>query len=111
MASGTKKMLQTQLLVDTITREDVSIGTSGTAAYGNYTFDSSHGDITKSGYTPIAIVGYRIATGTHSGTGATFVMCYGAILTSTTSASLYIRNTGSSTAKVNLSVDVLYRKD
>ena len=111
MATGTYKVPQSQLLVDTITRDNLTIGTSGTAAWGNYTFDSSHGDITKEGYTPIAVVGFRVANATSSGTNASFIMCYGATLTSATDAVISIRNVGSSSAKVKLSIDVLYQKN
>ena len=112
MASGTINAPQSQLIVDSVYRDNISLTTSGTGAYGNYVFDADHSaDITKAGYTPIAIAGWQISVASSSGTNASYVMCYGATLSSTTSATMSVRNVGSSSAKIKMTIYILYRKD
>ena len=62
-------------------------------------------DVTKSGYTPIGIVGHGM-----TGTNATWCFAYSRVLSGTT-AKVLVRNYSGSAASITSYVDILYRKN
>lgn len=64
----------------------------------------------KTGYTPIGVVGYRIANASNNGANCTYCFPFYVRLVSDT-AHIYCRNTYTDTAKVEGIVDVLYVKN
>lgn len=73
----------------------------------NATFDIT---ITKSGYTPLGIVGWGIYSASSNGANNGWCTPYGVGMPNTATARFVIRNYASSAAKVKLRVYVLYRK-
>lgn len=108
MASGTYKVPQTQMLVESVTKDNMSMAGD---SFDYWSFNANTVPITKTGYTPVGVVGFRIANATSSGVNGTRCMCYGAYLVSSTEARVYIRNLSSATAKFQITLYILYQKD
>ena len=66
--------------------------------------------VAKTGYTPLGIVGWNFANATSSGTGRSLVYLTKLYLSGTT-ATISVRNSTTTAAKVKLTIFVLYRKN
>ena len=78
-----------------------------TVSGGNYN-ESISKTITKTGYTPIGVIGYAIVNASSSGTRATYCFPTRIRLATTTTVGITVRNTSSSDAKIRIYFDVLY---
>lgn len=68
-------------------------------------------DVTKSGYVPIGVCGFRVGNASSSGTGSSYISVYRLELSDDTTVTYAMRNNNSSSAKVKLWVYVLYRQN
>lgn len=90
------------LLISQVSVDNISVSGS---SYKSDTFSAS-----KSGYTPIAVAGYAFANASSSGVNCSHIFAYRMTLDGT-NISYGIRNTNSQTAKIKISVNVLYLKN
>lgn len=103
MADGIYYNPEPQLTVDTVSLDNQTI--SGNS-YDNFSIAT-----TKSGYTAIGVVGWEIQNATSSGTNATNCTLYRYYKSSAGNATFYVKNNGSSSAKIRMVAYVLYRKN
>ena len=108
MATGSKQAPQPQLLIDTVTRINL---TPSSGNYIYYVFKADNSTIIKDGYTALGIVGWQVKNSESNGSGATYARVNAVYLESSTEARLYMTNTSSSTGKIDVSINVLYVKD
>lgn len=90
------------LIVDQVSLDNFSVSADSPA---ETTISAS-----KTGYTPVGVVGWRITNATTSGTRADYLRAYVLSLSGTT-LDVGVRNGSSSAAKVKITVDILYRKN
>lgn len=74
-------------------------------------YDYADFTVTKSGYTPIGIVSTYLANASSSGTGGASAVLTQSAMRSSTVARVQIRNTGSSTMKILVTLKILYLKN
>ena len=67
--------------------------------------------ITKSGYTPINIVGWRLLNASTNGVNCSWCEVYGVYLSNSTTAVAKVRNYANDTAKIRIRIYVLYKKN
>lgn len=97
-------LLSTHLSVQTKSADNITVNAGGTA--------QATITVTRSGYTPIGIVGVIIGAASSGGTRADFCHTYSTYLANTTTAHVHLRNrlaAGTGNAKVKVTVYVLYR--
>ena len=96
--SSSKKLLARS----TVSKDNQTIAGSGTK-YGTITIDAS-----KSGYTPIGVLGYDISNASSSGANSSYISVYEARI-SGSNVSISVRNNHSSAAaKIKVAATVLY---
>lgn len=91
------------LTVDQVSADNISVSANSATSTTAIT-------ATKAGYTPIGVVGWFITSASSSGTNANQVVPNLLRVTSATQVSYVLRNVATGTAKVKLTVYVLYRK-
>lgn len=94
----------TILTVDGVNADNISVAANSATSTTAVT-------ITKSGYTPIGVVGWFVTSASSSGANNNWVVPNLLRVTSSTQASYVLRNVGTAAAKVKLTIYVLYRKD
>lgn len=98
IGTSTKKLLARS----TVSKDNQTIAGSGTK-YGTITIDAS-----KSGYTPIGVLGYDISNASSSGANSSYISVYEARI-SGSNVSISVRNNHSSAAaKIKVAATVLY---
>lgn len=90
------------VVVDTFEVDNITVS--------NYIQDMTI-DVTKSGYTPIGVCGFRVGNATSSGTNSSYISVYRLELSDTNTVTYAMRNYASGSAKVKLWAYVLYRKN
>ena len=94
----------TVLAVEGVSADNISVAASSATATTAVT-------ITKSGYTPLGVVGWFVTSATSGGANNNWVVPNLLRVTNSTQASYVLRNVGTAAAKVKLTMYVLYRKD
>ena len=97
-------VLSTYLSVQTKSVDNVTVNAGGTA--------QADITVTRSGYTPIGILGVNIASASSGGTRPSYCHTYSTFLYNSTTARVSLRNrlaAGTGNAKVKVTVYVLYR--
>ena len=91
------------LIVDQVSADNISVSANSATSTTAIT-------ATKTGYTPIGVVGWFITSASSSGTNANQVVP-NLLRVTGSQVSYVLRNVGSSASKVKLTVYVLYRKN
>ena len=102
MADGIYYNPEPQLLVESVVLDNNTLSGGG--------FDSFSVTATKSGYTPIGVVGWRVDNASSSGGQGSYCFLYRCYLASN-AVQFFCRNTSSNQAKVKFTAYVLYRKN
>lgn len=95
--------LTSHLTVATVELDNISIS-------ANSTKDTITFSVAKSGYIPIAMVGYRFVNAGTGGSGVSYCTTYGAYIAQG-NARFYVRNNSSSAVKIKAVAYVLYEKN
>lgn len=97
-------VLSSYLSVQTKSADNITVNAGGTAV--------ATITVTRSGYTPIGVVGVIIDSASSSGTRQIFCHTYSTYLANSTTAQVHLRNrlaAGTGNAKVKVTVYVLYK--
>ena len=102
MADGIYYNPEPQLLVGTVSVDNKTVSGNGYQSFGL--------TATKTGYTPLGLVGWAIENASSSGGQGSFCFMYRYYINSSGIVQAFVRNTSSNDANIKITAYVLYRK-